>query len=110
MDSIIQDQKKTKKVLEELYKRCDKLENEGRFYVQKMGLLRFNPFDDTGGNQSFILSLLDAQNTGVIISSLHTRTGTRWYAKRVFRGKGIEHELSDEEKKTIEESKLLAKN
>lgn len=107
---MLSDQKKTKKVLEELNQRCDKLDNEGLYYIQKIGLLRFNPFDDTGGDQSFIMSLLDVQNTGIVVSSLHTRSGTRWYAKKVFKGKGVEHELSEEEKKTVSESKPLSRN
>ena len=109
LDTVLADQKKTGKILGEIYKRCDTLENEGLLHIQKVGLLRFNPFDDTGGDQSFILAMLDAQNSGIVISSLHTRTGTRWYAKKVLKGKGTEHELSDDERKTITESKLLAK-
>lgn len=70
-------------------------------HIQKIGLLRFNPFHDTGGDQSFILALLDSHDTGVVISSLHTRTGTRWYAKGVLSGRGQEHELSNEEQKAI---------
>ncbi len=85
--------------------RCAKLEKEGSLHIQKIGLLRFNPFKDTGGDQSFILSLVDAQDTGVIITGLYSRSGTRWYAKRVVNGKGLELELSDEEKKAIKEAK-----
>jgi hypothetical protein len=66
-----------------------------------VGLLRFNPFKDTGGDQSFILALVDAHDTGVIITALYSRSGTRWYSKRVTKGKGTEHELSDEEKKAL---------
>lgn len=73
--------------------------------IQRVGLIRFNPFKDTGGDQSFILALLDAKNGGVVISGLYSRAGTRWYAKRIVDGKGIEHELSDEEKKAIAAAK-----
>lgn len=83
-----------------MYARIDK---EGDFHIQKVGLLRFNPFKDTGGDQSFILSLVDKNDTGVIISGLYSRSGLRWYAKKVKNGKGLEHELSDDEKKALKE-------
>lgn len=80
---------------------CDRIEKDGNFHIQKVGLVRFNPFKDTGGDQSFILSLVDKNDTGVIISGLYSRSGLRWYAKKVDSGKGVEHELSDDEKKAL---------
>jgi len=97
------------KDIEELIKKTQKLEYYSQFYIQKVGLVRFNPFNDTGGDQSFILSLVDSENTGVVISSLHTRGGARWYAKRVDRGKGIDHQLSSEEVKAIAVATSLSK-
>lgn len=85
--------------------RCDTIEKDGVFHIQKIGLLRFNPFKDTGGDQSFILALVDGDNTGIVISSLYSRSGARWYAKRIVMGKGVDHELSDEEKNAIKEAK-----
>lgn len=90
-------------------KRVRGLEDESQFYIQKIGMIRFNPFNDTGGDQSFIIALLDASDTGVVISSLHTRTGTRWYAKKIIEGKGAEHQLSEEELSAIAKSKKLSK-
>lgn len=112
-------QKTLKTILEEVLKNIDlhkkdienlkdyslKLEKEGFLHIQKVGLIRFNPFKDTGGDQSFILSLVDGNDTGVIISGLYSRSGTRWYAKKVVEGKGVEHELSEEEKKALREAK-----
>lgn len=88
-----------------LQARCDTLEKDGLLHIQKIGLLRFNPFKDTGGDQSFIVTFLDANDTGVVITGLYSRSGTRWYAKRVASGKGIDHMLSDEEKKAIKEAR-----
>jgi hypothetical protein len=51
--------------------------------VQCIGLVRYNPFEDTGGDQSFALGLLDLRGDGVVISSLHGRTATRFYAKPI---------------------------
>jgi hypothetical protein len=50
-------------------------------------VVRFNPFEDTGGNQSFAIALLDAHGDGVVISSLHARGSTRIYAKAVRAGR-----------------------
>ena len=87
------------KDIESIKKYCDNLQRDGLLHVQKIGLHRFNPVKDTGGDQSFVLSLVDGSDTGIIISALYSRSGTRWYAKRVINGKGAEHELTDEEKK-----------
>ncbi len=107
IDTVLAKEDVLEKKIDELVKQCTKLEEEGKLYVQKIGLIRFNPFQDTGGDQSFILALVDANDTGVVISSLHTRSGTRWYAKKVTGGKGIEHNLSEEEKKAIKEALSL---
>ena len=106
LDEITSDQEKIKKTIDLLALTCDKLDKSGLLHIQKVGLLRFNPFKDTGGDQSFILALVDAHNTGVIISSLHTRTGTRWYAKHVVNGKGSEYELSKEEEEALKIAKV----
>lgn len=66
----------------------------------RAGLVRFNPFEDTGGNQSFAIALLDGRGDGFIVSSLHARTGTRLYAKAIARG-ASEAALSDEEAEAL---------
>lgn len=72
------------------------------FHIQKIGLVRFNPFSETGGNQSFTLALLDDHNNGLIISSLHSRATTRFYAKKLKKGKVVAGgELSKEEKQAL---------
>jgi hypothetical protein len=105
LTSIVKEQKLNKKDIASLYARCDNIEKDGLLHIQKIGLIRFNPFKDTGGDQSFILSLVDAEESGVVITGLYSRSGTRWYAKRVVRGKGVEHELSDDEKRSLKMAK-----
>ncbi|CAN5155937.1 hypothetical protein BH09PAT1_BH09PAT1_3700 [soil metagenome] len=109
LDKILGDLQLTKKDIANLTTQYDKIEEDSSLHIQKIGLVRFNPFKDTGGDQSFILSLLDAHNTGVVISGLYSRSGTRWYAKKVVLGKGFEHELSDEEVKAIHQAKHIGK-
>ena len=105
LDRLTDELKLSKKDIEILKNRCDTIEKDSLFHIQKIGLVRFNPFKDTGGDQSFILSLLDAKDTGVVISGLFSRSGMRWYAKKVVRGEGIDHSLSDEEKKALKAAK-----
>ena len=68
--------------------------------LQHIGMVRFNPFDDTGSDQSFAIALLDDRRDGVVISSLHGRANTRVFAKPVADG-GSPHNLSDEEAEAI---------
>ncbi|MEK6719487.1 MAG: DUF4446 family protein [Chloroflexota bacterium] len=82
--------------VDDLGQRTRHLERQGLLAIQRMGLVRFNPFEDTGGNQSVALALLDANGDGVILSSLHARSGTRVYAKAVTGGRA-EGAVSDEE-------------
>lgn len=107
LERILDKEEDLEKTIAHINARCDTLEKNDSFHIQKVGLLRFNPFKDTGGDQSFILALLDAKDTGVVVSSLHTRTGTRWYAKKVAKGHGVEYVLSDDEKKTLKEATFL---
>ncbi|HEV2339462.1 MAG TPA: DUF4446 family protein [Patescibacteria group bacterium] len=102
LEGLLEEMSNTKKAIEILKKRCDTIEQESKLHIQRIGLLRFNPFKDTGGDQSFILTLVDGNNTGVVISGLYSRAGTRWYAKQIQNGKGKEHELSDEEKQALQ--------
>ena len=69
----------------------------------RLGLVRFNPFEDTGGNQSFALALLDARGDGFVVSSLHARAGTRVYAKAISNGVS-EGALSDEETEALRQA------
>ena len=107
LEELLKDVEVSKKDIVHLKQYSDKIEKDGFFHIQKVGLVRFNPFKDTGGDQSFILSLLDGNDTGIVISALYSRSGTRWYAKKVSKGKGEDHELSEEEKKAIKESGSL---
>ena len=71
--------------------------------VQRIGFVRFDAFDDVGGEQSFALALLDAESNGVVISNLFSRVDSRMYAKRINDGKS-EHTLSQEEREAVEKA------
>ncbi len=91
--------------LDELATFAAKLHRNSSIALTKIGMIRFNPFNDTGGDQSFCLAVLDSHDNGFILSSIHARTGTRVYAKEVHQGES-KHNLSDEE--TIALKRALA--
>lgn len=86
--------------LDDVAARTAVLEVAQRRAFQRVGLVRFNPFEETGGNQSFALALLDAAGDGWVLSSLHARAGTRVYAKSI-KGGRADAGLSAEETAAI---------
>jgi hypothetical protein len=88
----------------EVGKRLDFLESDGKNHVQKVGMVRFNPFSELGGNHSFSLAILDGYDSGMIITGLHTRDRTRVYLKEINKGKAV-LELSSDEKKALAKAK-----
>ena len=87
----------------DLYGKNEIVDKIARAGLQKVGLLRFNAFNDVGGDQSFALALLDYQNNGAVILSLFGREGIRVYAKAIKNGKS-EYNLAEEEEKAIEQA------
>ena len=86
---------------EVIEKRLNKIEADGKFHFQKSSLVKFNPFAELGGDQSFSLALLDDENRGIVITSLHGRQATRIYTKVIGDGKV---KLSEEEKKAVKQA------
>jgi len=78
-------------------------EAQGTLSLQKVGVVRYNPFEDTGSNQSFALAMLDATGNGFVLSSLHSRQQTRVFLKQVTGGKA-DTALSDEEAQAIRQA------
>lgn len=89
--------------VEQLRSRATALEATQKLAIQHTGLVRYNPFEDTGGNQSFAVAMLDANGDGVVMSSLHARQNTRVYAKAVVGGRS-EAALSDEETEALRQA------
>ena len=76
--------------------------------IRQVVMTRYANFAETGGNQSFCLAVLDGQNSGLLISSLHSRDTTRVYAKPVKNGQAAGgYDLSDEEKQAIKRAKRI---
>jgi len=92
------------KSFDKISQELENLKKEGKFAVQKVGIVRFNPFSGVGGDQSFSIALLDGNDNGMVITSLYTREGNRIYGKPV-KNSGSEYLLSGEEKQAIEKAK-----
>ena len=91
------------KKLAKLLKEMEELKKTSAFSIQKIGIVRYNPFSGVGSNQSFSAALLDSNNNGIVISSLYTREGNRVYGKPIKNSKS-EYFLSEEEKTAIKKA------
>lgn len=94
--------KESKTSVADLKKTVESYQRSSLKHLQKSGFVRFNPFSNSGGDQSFALSILNGHNDGFVISSLHSRDQTRTFAKPVKAGVGEKFELSKEEKLAID--------
>jgi len=101
LDELILGEKKNESALKDVLKSIENIELKSQRHIQKFGLVRYNPFNEIGGDQSFSFCLLDGQDNGFVITCLHTRDRTRVYSKGVIKGKS-KYELSKDEKKAIE--------
>jgi hypothetical protein len=81
-----------------------RLERASRGHLQHVGFLRFNPFRDAGGDQSFALAVADQDGNGVVISSLHSRDVTRVYGKPLA-GWESPYPLTEEEQQAIRKAR-----
>lgn len=88
--------------IQELFETEKKIQSLAMIGIHKVGIVRYNPFQDTGSNQSWSIALLDGGNTGIVISSLLSRESARVYAKPVISGQPKDFPLTAEEKRAIE--------
>ena len=95
--------------VEKIFREIENIKEENKFSVQKVGIIRFNPFQEVGGDQSFSIALLDGNDDGVVITSHYTRSESRIYGKPVKAGKS-EYILSEEEKRAIEKARSNKKD
>lgn len=108
MKEIFKQFKDLKDNFEKLSKEFEIFKKESKFMVQKVGIVRFNPFSEVGGDQSFSIALLDGNDDGLVITSFYTREGNRVYGKPIKQGSS-QYALSQEEIKAIESAKKYGK-
>lgn len=82
------------------HNRLDKFDGELARSARHVGIVRFNPFEDAGGDQSAAIAILDDRCNGIVLSSIYSRGSSRIYAKPIMKGNSQYH-LSDEEKEAI---------
>ena len=104
LEGIIEKQNLIGKNIHEFSEKVADIQKNQQKSFTKSALVRFNPFEDTGGDQSFAVALLDGAGNGVVISSLHSRGGTRVYAKAVSGGKSANYPFTKEEKEVVEKA------
>ncbi len=100
LEAVLEAEAVNAKQLSALKVELGRLEEAGRWHIQKVGIVRFNPFKEIGGEHSFSLALLDGRDTGIVLTGIHTRERTRIYTKQIKNGK-CEFELSSEEKRAL---------
>lgn len=108
LERLLEEHLRNKKDIQTLFSGVKELRDDGALHIQRLGVVRFNPFSDTGGSQSFTLALLDGAENGIVMTSLYARTGNRWYIKHVKHGEGLGVALSREEKAAVKEAKPVS--
>jgi ethanolamine utilization protein EutQ (cupin superfamily) len=109
LKEVLKEFSQLKKEFNKILKEFEILKEKEKFKIQKVGIVRFNPFKDTGGNQSFSVALLDGKDDGIVITSLYTRDENRVFAKPIKNGNS-EFLLLEEEKEAINLAKNERKN
>jgi len=104
LTGLITKQEAHTKGLQTLERSLKEVETDGTLHLQRIGIVRFNPFSDTGGSQSFTIAILDGKDNGIIMTSLYARTGNRWYIKHIKAGSCMDVELSKEEQSAIKKA------
>jgi hypothetical protein len=108
IEEALAEQAKLIKVLDkdihELYNISNQLNSLSLRSLHKVAMMRFNPFKDMGGDQSFSIALLNGKNNGIVISSLYTREGTRVYSKAITSGKSEKYPVTEEEEEIIKKA------
>lgn len=99
--------KENKKEIDQLSTRCDAFNAEFLKTVQGIGLVRYNPFGNVGGDQSFSVALLNKNKDGIIITALYSREQTRIYTKPVKNGGEDGYQLSEEEIEAIKKTNSI---
>jgi len=100
IEDVVKYMESLEKKVEKLSKELAETKKEAKFALQKIGVVRFNPFNQIGGDQSFSVALLDADKNGVVITGIFSREGNNVYAKPIEKGES-KYSLTGEEREAI---------
>jgi len=101
LNNYLQKVEDVEKNNKEIIKYCEKLDEEISICIKKVGMVRYNAFQDTGSDLSFALALLNDHNDGVILNGIYSREMSNIYAKKIKNSK-CNNKLSEEETKALE--------
>lgn len=103
LETFMHQVEKVEKQNGEIVEYVKTLDNDLERCIQKIGIVRYNAFRDTGSNLSFSLALLDEHDNGVVLNGVYSREASNIYAKPVEKGKSS-YALSDEEAEAIQKA------
>lgn len=81
----------------------DYINNRLKTCIQYMGIVRYNTFEDVGGDLSYAIALMDEDKNGVVLNSLYYREGCYTYGKPLINGES-RYQLSEEEQQAIDKA------
>ena len=105
LDGQTQAFRRLEQAIRQLYDGQERLGQTMKGAVQRVGLVRYDAFEDVGGRLSFSCAMLNDEGDGVLVTSINGRQDTRVYAKPVYRGESL-HNLSTEEAAAVREAML----
>jgi hypothetical protein len=88
------------KRIDELLQTLQEQSELNRYSLQRFGIVRYNAFEEMGGNLSYSLAILDDHGDGLVLTSINGRADSRSYAKPI-KGLSSSHTLSDEEREAV---------
>jgi hypothetical protein len=94
----------TSKKIKEQEIKINTLESNLKKCIQKVGLIRYNAYGDTGSDLSFTMALMDAEDNGVVVNGLYSRESSSIFAKPLVKG-DTKYNLSAEEIQAIDIAK-----
>lgn len=90
---------------EEIMNSINDIYSRVKLCTQKVGIIRYNPFDDVGGDLSFAVAVLDENDNGIVLNSIYSREGCYVYGKPIDNGKCDKYKLSKEEEEALKEAR-----
>lgn len=103
LNSLLDSQKKQKEEIEIIKKKLEKQIEESQYYLKKINIVRFHPFEKAN-DPSFVIAFLDEKKNGIVINFLYLKDSLRVYTKEIKEGKGKVYPLTEEEEKVIKSS------
>lgn len=99
----LEEVKQVVRTVDDLSIQCRKMEEDSKKCIRRVGIIRFNAFEDMGSDLSFAIALLDDQNNGMVVSSIYSRNESHTYAKPIISGNSS-YFLTEEEIQALKQA------